>query len=405
MTSRRGLLRRLAALSGAVGLSGCSRLLAQRAEAPTADLPPNPLAGALPVAQHAWNGRLPTDEHGNNILPRHYRILLVDLDAEATDENAATVEQAMRTIEAAYGFDAEGVLHMLGWGSAYFERLDALQESPIRHPKVLSRVDKPELLAFDAALVIASDVPSQLLAVERAMFGDRARLNGEAVDARLGDVFRVADRRTGFLGEGLPAAHADAEGVPSGIPDDAPNFFGFRTGRKGTQATEERVTIQDGPYAGGTTMHLSHLQSSLDSWWELAESEQVAKLFSSEFDPTDIDMDPSLPFSDAVEEHARDAGVVGHFEKAAQARDNGEPRLLRRDFDTVDGGNAGVHFLSLQRTPDDFERVRDAMNGWWLQDESEEITDRKFNGILEYITVLSRANFYVPPRDRRAFPG
>jgi hypothetical protein len=405
MTSRRGLLRRLAALSGAAGLSGCSRLLAQRAEAPTADLPANPLAAELPVAQHAWEAELRTDAKGNTLLPRHYRILLLNLDAEPSEESAATVERAMRTLEQAYEFSADGLLHMLGWGSAYFERLGALSGSPIRHPKVLSRTDDPDLLAFDAALVLASHVPSQLVATEQAMFGDRGTLGGAAVEDRLGDVFSFAERRTGFLGEGLPAKHADAEGVPADIPDDAPNFTGFGTGRKGTQATVERVTIDDGPFAGGTTMHLSQLTESLDSWWEMADSEQVEQLFSPEFSPEDIDMDPSLPFADAVEEHAAEEGVVGHWEKAARARDkDGQPRLLRRDFDTVDGGQAGVHFLSLQREIEDFERVRDAMNGWWLRDEHADVTDRSNNGILEFITVVSRANFYIPPRDKRAFP-
>ncbi|MFB6117734.1 hypothetical protein [Halosegnis sp.] len=406
MASRRGLLRHLAALSGAAGLSGCSRLLAQRAEAPTADLPPNPLAAELPTSQHAWNDRLHTDAHGNHVPPRHYRILLLELEADISKESAATVERAMRTLEAAYDYRPSGLLHALAWGSGYFERLDALEASPIRHPKVLSRVDTPDLLAFDAALVLASDIPSHLAAVDSAMFRSRTDLGGDPVNDRLGDVFRVAERRTGFLGEGLPAAHADAEGVPDSLPESAPNFSGFGTGRRETQATEERVTIRDGPWAGGTTMHLSQLQLSLDSWWERPASEQVAQLFGPDFEPSEIDMDPSLPFSDKVEEHAAEEGVVGHFEKAARARDeNGEPRLLRRDFDSADGGHAGTEFLSFQRELQDFERVRDAMNGWWLRDESSQITDRTNNGILEFITVRSRANFYVPPRDERAFPG
>lgn len=405
MSSRRGLLRRLAALSGAVGLSGCSQFLAGRAEAPTADLPPNPNAGTLPRSQHAWNDRLRTDSVGNHLLPRHYRMYMLGLDAEVTDEAARTVELAMRTLEAAYDFSPEGVLHMLGWGTRYFERLGALNASPIRHPKVLSRTDDPELLDYDAILVLASDVPSQLTATEQALFGNSDALAGEPVEARLGDVFTVEQRRTGFLGEGLPAAHADAEGLPSELPDDTPNFTGFQTGRKSTQATEEQVTIQDGPYAGGTTMHLSHLVESLDAWWGMAESDRIDRLFSTDVTAEDVAEMDSLPFADKVREHAREEGVVGHFEKAARARKNGKPLLLRRDFNTVDGGQAGVHFLSLQRQLSDFEEVRDAMNGWWIREEHPEIEDRKNNGLLEFIRVVSRANFYVPPRDERAFPG
>lgn len=404
MDSRRGLLRRLAALSGAAGLSGCSQLLAGRAEAPTADLPPNPKAGTLPVAQHAWNDTLRTDSVGNHLLPRHYRLFMLGLDAEVSEDSARTVEQAMRTLEAAYEFSPEGVLHMLGWGTAYFERLGALDRSPVRKPKVLSRTDEPELLDFDAILVLASDVPSHLTATEQALFGEGNSLGDESVDARLGDVFTVEERRTGFLGEGLPAEHLDAEGLPSTLPNDAPNFTGFRAGRKSTQATEEDVTIQDGSFAGGTTIHLSHLVESLDAWWGMAESDRIDRLFSTDVTAEDVAEMDSLPFADKVREHARDEGVIGHFEKVARARKDGKPLLLRRDFNTVDGGQAGVHFLSLQRQLSDFEEVRDAMNGWWVREENTQIEDRENNGLLEFIRVVSRANFYVPPRDKRAFP-
>ena len=110
-----------------------------------------------------------------------------------------------------------------------------------------------------------------------------------------------------------------------------------------------------------------------------------------------------------VRDHGDGDVVRVEFQPVSRVRrrdrdEDGQPRLLRRDFDTVDGGQAGVHFLSLQREIEDFERVRDAMNGWWLRDEHADVTDRSNNGILEFITVVSRANFYVPPRDKRAFP-
>ena len=404
MASRRRILHRLAALFGAAGLSGCSSLLAKRAESPTADLPPNPRAGELPRRQHAWNDRLSHDDEGNALTPQYHRVFLLDLDVEPSDDAAATVELAMRTLESAFEYRSEGLLHMLAWGTKYFERLGALDSAPIRQPRVISRTDDPELLAFDAALVLASDVPSNLEATETAMFGSRSTLGDAGVEERLGDVFSVRSRRTGFMGEGLPAAHASAEGVPSDIPDDAPMFTGFFSGRKGTQASEDDVTIQDGPHADGTTMHLSHLTESLDSWWEMADTDRVRKMFSAAFSPDDLPERGPLPFADKVSEHAREHGEVGHWEKVARAREDGKPLLLRRDFNTVDGGEAGLHFLSLQQQLQDFEKTRDAMNGWWLRDEHSEIRDRQNNGLLEFITVVSRANFYVPPRDERAFP-
>lgn len=403
MASRRRLLQRLAALSGAIGLAGCSSLRGG-ADPPAASLGSNPLADELPARQHAWNETLRTDSDGNRLTPRHYRILLLDLEDDPSERAATTIERAMRTVESAYDYGPNGLLHLLGWGTTYFERIGALDASPIRRPRVLSRTDSPELLSFDAVLFLASDVPSHLSAVEGAMFGARESLGETSVDARLGDAFDVATRRTGFLGQGLPARHAGVEGAPETIPESAPNFTGVFSGRNGTQASEDRVTIEDGPHAGGTTMHVSHLRESLDAWWQMSENERLTRMISPEFSPEDMeDMGQAMPFADDVREHAGD-GVVGHWEKVRRAREDGEPLILRRDFNTTDGGQAGVHFLSLQETLDDFEATRDAMNGWWLREEDDDLKDRENNGILEFITVLSRANFYVPPREKRVFP-
>jgi len=407
MTSRRSALARLGAVAGALGLSGCAQFLGSTDDGGVAALPPNPHADALPNRQFAQASFLPVDDAGNDIQARYRRVLLLTLDAAPSESAARTVERGMRTLEAAYDWAPEGLFHMLAWGTDYFERIGKLRTAPISKPEVISRTDNPDLLSFDAALVLESDVPSQLTAVENAMFGSAGTLNGEPVEDPLGDVFRVAVRRTGFLGEGLPAEHADVEGIPAGaLSADHPTFMGFFSDRQGTQASEEFVTIPDGPFAGGTTLHVSHLTQSLDTWWEgLDDAGRVARMFSPEFDPSDLPaFAANVPFTDAVRDHAREFDVVGHHEKVAQVRRDGDPIILRRDFNTTDGGQAGVHFLSLQRTLEHFRRTRRAMNGWYVRDDSDAITDRKNNGILNFVDVQSRANFYVPPRDRRAFP-
>ena len=104
-----------------------------------------------------------------------------------------------------------------------------------------------------------------------------------------------------------------------------------------------------------------------------------------------------------VDRDARTEGVVGHAEKAARARDAKGPRLLRRDFNTVDHDRPGVHFLAHQRTVDDFVRTREAMAGEDLAGGG--VGQRLNNGILQYIFVRRRGNYLVPPRDKRALPG
>ncbi|WP_240318855.1 hypothetical protein [Halorussus rarus] len=406
MGRRRRLLGKLAGAAVAGGLAGCSQFRRSDDGATALDLPKN--SNDVPSRQHAWNAATRRDEHGNPLLPRHHLVLLLDLTESPSVEAAERVERAMRTLESAYDWSADGLLHSLAWGTRYFERVGELDASPVRKPRVLSRTDDPELLDFDAALVLATDAASHLRAAEAAMFGNRDSIAGASVDARLGDVFEVSARRTGFRGSGLPVEHTDAEGVPESPPlsEGDRMFMGFRSGLRGTQASEDRVTIDSGAYAGGTTMHLSHLRQSLGQWFEaFGPDERVARMFSPEFGADDVEgFTDSVPFSDEVTRHAREFDVVGHQEKVAQTRRDGEPLLLRRDFNTVDGGHAGVHFLSLQKSLSGFERTRKAMNGWYVRDDSPQITDRENNGILNFVSVRSRANFYVPPRPKRAFP-
>ena len=113
---------------------------------------------------------------------------------------------------------------------------------------------------------------------------------------------------------------------------------------------------------------------------------------------TDAESNPSL-----IGRSIRD-GVIGHSQASARARRNGRPLILRRDFNTVDGGRAGLHFLSLQRTIADFVTTRTAMNQAGAQLQNPEITATVNNGINEFIFVRRRANYILPPRPQRSFP-
>ncbi len=408
--SRRAFVRSAVAIGGASALSACL----QREE--TEDVPQAALSPAeLPRRQHAWNEFLSTDDHGNVRPPEHHLLLgleyVGDGPADATGEREQ-VEDAFRTLEQAYKRGNEGLVFAMGYGPAYFDRFDAdLRGVDLPDPEALTTIEDPELDEYDALLHLASDYGHVTLSAEEALKGELEELNGLAVEGSFDGVFEVADRRTGFIGAGLPAERqSGVSGIPDSepVPEEAPMFMGFKTGFEKNQASEDRVTIQEGPFAGGTTIHLSKIQLHLRQWYEQdSRSQRVAKMFS----PTHADeglvegVGENLGDSSGITEipgsaaeDARNEGTVGHAQKAARAREDGEPIVLRRDFDSTDDDTASTHFLSLQRSIADFVKTREAMTG-------ADLDVPMFNsGILQYISVTNRANYLVPPRELRSLP-
>ena len=114
---------------------------------------------------------------------------------------------------------------------------------------------------------------------------------------------------------------------------------------------------------------------------------------------TDAESDPNL-LGQAISRY----GVIGHAQTSATARRNGKPLILRRDFDTTDGGEAGLHFVALQRSIEDFVTTRTAMNASSAQLRNPSITDTVNNGINEFIFVTKRGNYLLPTRAERSFP-
>ena len=419
---RREFCKAAVALGGAAGLSAClGRGGAEGDDAldgGTLDGVPAGDPDAVPERQHAWNDALDRDEAGNAVPPTHHVLRYVDVDRGATDRAAARdrIEAAFADVERAFERSPAGLLFTVGYSPAYFERLSGTlpEEVDLPAPRPLTGLEDPSLDEADALVHLAGDEPAAVLAADEALFGEATAANGvEVTDAS--DLFEPVDRRTGFSGAGLPRDRRDVDGVPDDapIPEGASLFMGFANGFAESQATEDRVTVASGPFAGGTTQQVSTLRTQLDAWWSQENhAQRVAKLFS----PTHADeervgehgerlgADPGvadLP-EDAVA-YAREEGVVGHAQKAGRARDDGEPRLLRRDFPTTDGDHTGIHFLTLQESIADFVAVRDAMTGADLAGESG-VGSRVNNGILQYVFVRSRGNFLVPPRRLRALP-
>ena len=282
---------------------------------------------------------------------------------------------------------------------------------PIPPAKALSDFEQPAIDDYHLCLHIASDDETRLAAVEAALtrgtpipyYTDAA----EPLD--ISAALRWRETRTGFVGTGLPAERQDTGGIPGGqpVPGDAPLFMGFKSALKRNQATEDDVTIPDGPFAGGTTMHASYMRLRLDTWYaQLSQQERVARMYAPQVTQeqvnhftTDAESDPNL-LGQAISRY----GVIGHAQTSATARRNGRPIILRRDFDSTDGGEAGLHFVALQRSIEDFVATRTAMNASSAQLRNPSITDTVNNGINEFIFVTKRGNYLLPTRAERSFP-
>lgn len=403
---RRTVLRKLVAVGGLSALAACLDLESD------VDIPDGD-PGERPPRQHGWNEFLDQDEHGNQLLPNHHLLLMLSYEGTDRERDRPILADALEALEHAYAPSPDGLLFTVGYAPSYFERFDESLTSMDLPPA--GRVVPGENVASGAGelcLHCASDHASVVLEVEEALFGDQAANEHEV--PRIDDIMTITERRTGFIGEGLPAERdRHLRGIPEGeVAADAPTYMNFRSGFRQTQATEDRVTIQNGRFAGGTTMHLEALELRLADWFEHSTDEQIARLFSPNLDEgdvgnvgqelTDHNHIPTRTPGD-LETIAREAGVVGHAEKLSRFREDGRPPILRRDVNSDDHGGAGMLFISLQRGFSDFEQLRLAMEGDALSGIGD-VGERTNNGILRYFDTKRRETFLVPPRGQRVLP-
>ena len=364
----------------------------------------------LPARQHAWTAYLAVDLEGNPIPPRFDRLLFFDVVGAPTPACARLLEAALRTLERTFRWMPSGLLFTAGWGPGYFT--DVLRVAPPIPPaKALSDFEQPAIDDYHLCLHIASDDEARLAQVEAALTGGAPipDYTDAAAPLDISAALRWRETRTGFVGAGLPAERQKTGGIPGGrpVPGDSPLFMGFKSALKRNQATENDVTIADGPFAGGTTMHASYMRLRLDTWYaQMSQQERVARMYAPQVTQdqvnhftTDAESDPNL-LGQAITRY----GVIGHAQTSATARRKGRPIILRRDFDSTDGGEAGLHFVALQAAIEDFVATRAAMNATSAQLRNPSITDTVNNGINEFIFVTKRGNYLLPVRAERSFP-
>ncbi|WP_433333331.1 DUF7405 family protein [Spirillospora sp. CA-294931] len=342
----------------------------------------------LPAAQHAWEDTFREDEEGRPLGPRFHRLLMLDVAGAPTAADAKRLERTLRDLEERFPYGPDGVLTCLGWGPGWFVRHTGVR-SPVARPVPMARWENPRLEDVDACLHLASDDEERLAVLADELFPPGGRL-------------RVREVRTGFAGSGLPADRLPGHSVPG----RAPLMLGFHSGLRGNQASEDEITVQDGPLAGGTTMHVSRIGLDLDSWYEQDDDTRAAQMYGPGVTHEEAQRLVEDAGSDADRLRAMAAahGRVGHAQATGRARLNGRPRINRRDFATLDDGAPGTHFVSLQRTMGDFNATRAVMNAADAREHHAEIGTRRNNGINAFIEVRSRATFAVPPRALRAYP-
>lgn len=399
--SRRRFLARAGLAAGAVaapaGLVGCGEDHPRTAQLPDVELPP--ARTGLPTRQHAWQATLASDASGNPVAPRYDRLLFFDVRGTPSPAHARILEAGLRALEDRYAWGPHGLLFTAGWGHAYFAEL-LRAAAPIPPARALSDVEQPSFDRYHLCLHLACDDEARLADVQRQLLG-----GAQAITSAL--VWR--ETRTGFNGVGLAAAHQNVTGIPADhpVPAGAPLYMGFASNLKGNQATEDAVSIASGPFAEGTTMAVSYMTLSLDSWYgQLSQEERVQRMYSPQTTvaqqrrfTTEAEGNPAK-LNQAISHY----GVIGHAQSSARARRNNRAIILRRDFDSTDGGQAGLHFVSLQRDIQDFVDTRTQMNQSRAALVNPAISENTNNGINEYIFVLKRGNYVLPARAERAFP-
>jgi hypothetical protein len=363
----------------------------------------------LPKRQHAWGDFVATDAYGNATAPKFDRLLLFHVSGTPTPAHARLLESRLRTLERHFDWSHKGLLFTVSWGPTYFRALGV--RSPVPVATGLSSFEHPAIDDYDVCIHVASDDEHRLNQIAGALAHGH-KLPGVPGSLSLKSALIWRETRTGFTGTGIPADRQNVKGIPTNhpVPADSPLFMGFKSGMRKNQASEDFVTITDGPFADGTTMQVSYMSEPLQDWYrKLSPQDRIALMFSPETDAAGVrkitegkanSNADTKQIATAIEKY----GKVGHSQATAQARKHGHPLIIRRDFNTTDGDRAGLHFVSVQRTIEDFVVTRNAMNASGAHNINKKVTATKNNGINAFIKVHRRANFIMPSRADRSFP-
>ena len=209
--------------------------------------------------------------------------------------------------------------------------------------------------------------------------------------------FGRASLRWSQLGFGRTSSTSISQATPR-------NLFGFKDGTANIKAEEPAVVDEqvwvpaaDGPawLAGGSYLVARRIRMTIEAWDRtiLREQEAVFGRTKGEGAPLSGGTEFTEPdFSLAGRGDAPLIDAAAHV-RLAHPQQNGGARMLRRGYNFVDGNDAlgrldaGLFFISFQRSPEQFSRVQ--------------LSLARHDALNEYTRHVGSALFAVPPGARR----
>ena len=404
------------------------------------------------------------------VVPLWHAVVTARLAFPASDHDSLRLagrrlDEALAEVEAVYPLGPAGIFIQVAYGLPYFrERIPgkltgehmprstmpgtegqwAVIDS-IRFPK-----DPEDIVLEDHEVCFhfKSDYREHIENVIDVLFrpGDPL-LNGiPAPHAYLGDLVTVTTIRHGFAGRGMPKKIGVRLGIPGAesVPDGAMLFMGFTSSHVHGLAQSNLANFETVPgytdltpqsyFAGGTSMHLSHIAIKLDEWYAYGPRERLHRMFHPRrTEPPEVLSPDQAPATSSFEPErdadARQYGLVGHNEQIqflsrvkdetttayGQKLQRGTVFFLRQDFDTVENPfgfsvhneigtrpRAGVHFIGFGPSAQHFEKMRLEMDG--VEHQQRYGLPEQNLGFTKMLVTTHRQNFLLPPREHRAMP-
>lgn len=288
----------------------------------------------------------------------------------------------------ALGLPAAGLTITFGFGPTLFEAEDGTDRFGLasKRPPLLEKLPRfsgdnlrPELGGGDLCIQACADDPQVAVHAIRNL-------------SRI--AFGRASLRWSQLGFGRTSSTSTSQ-------ETARNLFGFKDGTANIKVEEDStvddqvwVADADGPawLAGGSYLVTRKIRMIIETWdrTQLAEQQRIFGRSKGEGAPLSGGTEFTEPDFDAASDGKPDIDKAAHVRLAHPDLNKGV-RLLRRGYNYVDGNDtlgrldAGLFFISYQRSPEQFIAVQRSLS-----------TD----ALNEYIRHIGSAIFAVPPGAR-----